>query len=78
MQGVGYRAFAVRMAQKLGITGFVRNNADGSVYIEAEADEKTLTAFLKICEEGPGWAYVETIRHTEYPVAGHSGFRVKY
>ena len=78
VQGVGYRAFALRTAQRLGVSGFVKNNPDGSVYIEAEGDEDTLATFLQLCRQGPGWARVERINHTEYPVTGHNGFRVKY
>ncbi|MEO0218368.1 MAG: acylphosphatase, partial [candidate division WOR-3 bacterium] len=42
VQGVGYRYFAQRHARKLGIKGYAENKPDGSVYIEAYGDEKSL------------------------------------
>ncbi len=40
VQGVNFRFEAKLTADKLGVKGFVRNEADGSVYIEAEGEEK--------------------------------------
>ena len=48
-------------AARLGIAGFVRNEKDGSVYIEAEADEKILTEFLNWCRHGPKSARVDKV-----------------
>ncbi|MFB6307312.1 MAG: acylphosphatase, partial [Flavobacteriales bacterium] len=42
VQGVFYRATMVENAMRWGIKGFVRNETDGSVYIEAEGDEEAL------------------------------------
>jgi acylphosphatase len=47
VQGVGYRYFVKRTAQKHGIRGMVRNMADGSVAILAEADSRVLADFEK-------------------------------
>jgi len=78
VQGVGYRAFTVKTARSLGISGFAKNNVDGTVFIEAEGEEITISKFLKLCELGPGWANVERVSCTEYPVMGHQGFHIKY
>src|SRR5437867_4280165 len=46
VQGVGYRVFALREAQRLGLTGWVRNRPDGAVEVMAEGAEEALQRFL--------------------------------
>jgi len=58
VQGVFYRDSAQREGKALGLTGFVRNEPDGSVFIEAEGEENNLKEFLKWCKEGPKAARV--------------------
>ncbi len=78
VQGVGYRAFALKTATLLGIYGYVKNRPDGLVQIEAEGSESSLIQFIKMCENGPGWAYVEKVEFNEFPVQGFKEFIVKY
>jgi len=47
VQGVFFRHSARLKAREIGITGFVKNEPDGAVYMEAEGDEKTLGQFLE-------------------------------
>ncbi len=58
MQGVFYRASTKKKADELGIKGFVQNEADGSVYIEAEGEEEVMYKFIKWCNQGPAGAQV--------------------
>ncbi|GEO78256.1 acylphosphatase [Companilactobacillus mindensis] len=53
VQGVGFRYSTFQVALELGVTGTVENNIDGSVSIEAEADEKTLYIFLNRVKSSP-------------------------
>lgn len=46
VQGVGFRATAKNLASIHGVTGWVRNEADGSVRLVAEGAESTVNAFL--------------------------------
>lgn len=46
MQGVGFRATARRLATDFGVNGWVRNEADGSVYLVVEGDDATVQKFL--------------------------------
>ncbi len=59
VQGVAFRAATQREAQKLGISGWVRNLYDGRV--EAVAYGENLNDFLVFCHRGPAWARVDDI-----------------
>ncbi len=65
VQGVFFRHFSQREAQKLGIKGLVKNLPEGSLYIEAEGEEKNLEKFVKWCKKGPTFAKVEQIKVTK-------------
>jgi acylphosphatase len=78
VQGVGFRYSAVHKAQQLGIKGFVKNMYDGSVFIEAEADEISMDHFLIWCNKGPTFSRVEKVSTTEGTVKNYSTFSVKY
>jgi acylphosphatase len=78
VQGVGYRAFTAALAQKMGLTGYVKNRPDGSVIVEVEGSEELLEHFVVQCRKGPGWAHVRDITVTKAPLAGYKGFEVRY
>lgn len=78
VQGVGYRYFALRTAQSLGLKGYVKNNPDGSVFIEAEGDENILKKFVSHCKTGPGWAYVDQVNVAEFPIQGYAEFSIRH
>ncbi|MBI2033862.1 MAG: acylphosphatase [Candidatus Liptonbacteria bacterium] len=61
VQGMFFRFGAKVEAEKRGIKGFARNEDDGSVYIEAEGNEKDLSQFLEWCRKGPALAKVEKV-----------------
>lgn len=60
VQGVTFRETTKYVADQSGIKGFVRNEPDGSVYMEAEAEQWELDAFLEWCNDGPDRAKVES------------------
>jgi acylphosphatase len=61
VQQVGYRDWTIRTAQRLGLTGWVRNLRDGRVEMLAEGDEAALGALVDACREGPPQARVEHV-----------------
>ncbi len=61
VQGVFFRVSAKEIVEKLNIKGFAKNLPDGTVYIEAEGDNKNLDKFLSWCKDGPQGAKVEKI-----------------
>ena len=77
VQGVFFRHGTKAVADQLGVRGFVRNEEDGTVYIEAEADEWILDNFLDWCNEGPDRAEVETVEKMEAELQGFNNFIIK-
>jgi acylphosphatase len=61
VQGVGYRFFAVRMAQRLGIAGYVRNLRDGRVEVYAVGDAGQHEDLRQALERGPSFARVSSV-----------------
>jgi len=77
VQGVGYRYFACREAEALGVTGHVRNLPDGSVEVVAEADRERLEAFAGRLREGPPFGRVEGMERSAIPAVGERGFHIR-
>lgn len=61
VQGVFFRASTKAVADQMGVKGKVKNEKDGSVLIEAEADQITLDMFVEWCQKGPEKANVEQV-----------------
>ncbi len=74
VQNVGFRFYTKKKANELNIKGFVRNESDGSVYIEAEGSEEKLNEFSLWCKRGPDWARVDNIQINEEPLQNFDSF----
>jgi acylphosphatase len=61
VQGVAYRASMVREAQRLGVTGWVRNRADGSVEAMVAGSAEQVAAIMNWARRGPSNAQVEHV-----------------
>jgi len=68
VQGVWYRASTVDRAQSLGLTGWARNCADGSVEVLAVGDAAAVEALIEWAHEGPPKAVVDEIIATDIPL----------
>ena len=73
VQRVQFRAATKAVADQLGVRGYVKNQPDGSVFIEAEGDTFALDAFIDFCKEGPEDAEVADIHIEELSVL--NGFK---
>jgi acylphosphatase len=62
VQGVGFRYFVYREAQRFRVAGWVRNLYDGGVEVHAEGDPETLRRFLEKIRRGPPMAFVSECR----------------
>lgn len=77
VQGVGFRAFVVREAERQGVTGQVRNRPDGTVEATAHGPRPALEAFVGALREGPRAARVESLESQWFDGAEPPGdFRV--
>ncbi len=78
VQGVGFRWFVEREAHILGVAGWVRNNADGSVEVLAQGTRDQLSGLRSRLRQGPRAARVDGVEESESrPVSGLSSFRIE-
>ncbi len=61
VQGVGFRDWAVGIAEMLDLTGWVRNRVDGSVEALVVGEEIAVEDFIRRCRSGPGSAEVANV-----------------
>lgn len=76
VQGVFFRASTKAKADELNIKGFVRNEKNGDVYIEAEGDDNTLSEFISWCKHGPTMARVDQCEVAEEKENSFSTFMI--
>lgn len=72
VQGVGFRYFAQRAAESLGLAGYVRNLDDGSVEVYAVGTEEQLSQLAGLLRTGPRWAEVQGVEEQAAEVRGHT------
>lgn len=78
VQGVWYRESCRREADRLGVAGWVRNDALGHVEIEAEGRRADVERLLAWARRGPARAAVESVAVTDdLPVQGEAGFGIR-
>jgi len=76
VHGVGYRAWMAEQAGKLGIDGWVRNAADGSVEALISGTADAVEELARACRRGPRFAQVDTITEEIADPPEEPGFRV--
>jgi acylphosphatase len=76
VQGVGYRNFAQRWAQALGLTGYARNLDDGRVEVYAAGPADKIAEFTPMLHRGPRWADVRGVEEHEAAVEVSGSFRI--
>jgi acylphosphatase len=73
VQGVGYRYFVQRVAERLGLAGYAKNLRDGRVEVYAIGAEKDLIALRAQLERGPGSASVSGVSESDEPIEAKYG-----
>lgn len=76
VQGVGFRETTKIIANQMSVHGFVRNEKDGSVYIEAEAEDVFLEEFVNWCHEGTDRSRVENVVVGEGELKDYRNFEI--
>ncbi len=77
VQGVGYRAWAMQTAVRLGVRGWVRNRVDGSVEALVIGDEAAVAAMVEACRRGPRAAMVMEVAVSEVEEDGSADFAAR-
>jgi acylphosphatase len=78
VQAVDFRYNAQQTAEELGLCGYVKNEYDGSVYLEVEGDEKKLAKFVDWCRHGSAYSKVLELEISEDDFKSFSDFRIEY
>lgn len=79
VQGVGFRYLTKMVADRLGISGKVWNEADGSVTIEAQGPTKTMEDFIAEIRKSPSpQGKVTSLTVQEIPAFSADNFQVTY
>lgn len=78
VQGVFYRASTFEKATHIGIRGFVKNQIDGSVYIEAEGTIDQLEVLIQWCKQGSAYAHVESLSTEEGQLKRFKKFEIRH
>jgi acylphosphatase len=77
VQGVGYRAWTVDAAERLGLAGWVRNRRDGTVEAVFKGGEDAMVRILDECWRGPRGAKVDNVVATSIADEGSNDFSVR-
>lgn len=77
VQGVGLRKFLKRKAIELGINGFTRNEANGTVFLYITSEEEKIETFLDEIKEGPEKADVKFIEVENADRIKFDGFEIR-
>src|SRR5438309_459693 len=79
VQGVGYRDYAQRHAERLGLVGYVMNLKDGRVQARAEGPREVIEEFVRALEKGPPLSQVSTVNVRWMTSTGRfAGFDVRF
>ena len=79
VQGVFFRETTCQQAKKIGLSGWVRNLADGTVETEFQGEEKMLARMLDWLAQGSSLSHVTRVESREEdPVSGESEFAIAW
>ena len=78
VQGVSFRWYTQEQARGLGVTGWVRNEPDGSVLVHAEGEDDAVDALVAWCRSGPSVARVTDVAVRDAAVSGATSFETRY
>jgi acylphosphatase len=77
VQGVFFRDTVRRAAQAAGVTGWIRNNANGTVEAVLEGERDAVERIVRLCRTGPRGAYVERAAVSSESPEGLTGFAIR-
>jgi acylphosphatase len=77
VQGVFFRDTTRRLAEQQGVSGWVRNNRDGTVEAVFEGDDDAVEHLVAFAHEGPRGAHVERVEVFDEEPEGARGFAIR-
>jgi acylphosphatase len=77
VQGVFFRDSVRRLAERSGVSGWVRNNRDGTVEAVLEGEPESVERIVDFCRSGPRGAHVDRVDVYDEEAEGASGFSVR-
>lgn len=79
VQGVGFRFFVQQTALKMKVTGWVKNESDGTVSMEIQAEPQILDRLLEKIQQGNGYSKVTKMNSADLEVVeGENKFVITY
>jgi len=79
VQGVCFRAETKKQADRIGLTGWVKNQPDGSVAAVFEGDADGIAQMTDWCHRGPSFSRVDRVEiETENSLSGFTAFDILY
>lgn len=76
VQGVGFRMYAFRQADRLGLYGWIKNCPDGSVEFHCEGSDVDLCYFMELVKRGNGFSHTEHVEFSDIALLNLSSFEV--
>lgn len=76
VQGVFYRANARKVAEKLGLCGWIKNTVNGDVESLVSGNDSSVTEFVEWCKQGPDRANVEGVIITDHEYKNFNNFQI--
>ncbi len=76
VQGVGFRMYTYRQADRLGIAGWVKNNSDGSVTFHCEGSDVDISFFLDLLKRGNDFSQIDRVETEESELENLTSFEV--
>lgn len=79
VQGVMFRNYTQKAAERLELTGFVKNQSDGTVFVRAQGKGSALEELIAALKEGPKFARVDDVSVSWHePDKTCSDFHIEY
>lgn len=77
VQGVGFRNYVQKQGQRLGLSGYAKNLADGTVEVYAHGSRQALETLSGYVRRGPMMAEVRGVDELEAEVVLYDGFNIR-
>ena len=77
VQGVGFRYSTLNKANNLRVSGYVKNQSNRTVLIEAEGDEAAIDLLIEWCKKSPSWSRVSNVVVAPSAIRNYQRFTIK-